>query len=86
MTAFYKEFCYQCGRVHWVEITPARRVICHGETYFPKETATHYTRWRNGGIELCEQVSARRVDPAWQMAQEANERAEFLLQLANQEW
>lgn len=77
-TRFYREFCPDCMRVHWVEITEARRVICHGENYFPKETATHYTRWKAGGIELCEKVSAK---PAtlpldWQ----------FLEQLANQEW
>jgi len=83
---FFKEYCLKCDCIHWVEITPARRAICHGEAFFPRETATHYTRWRNGGVELCERISARPADLAWKMAQEAEERAEFLLQLHNQEW
>lgn len=75
---FYREYCEECGQVHWVEITLARRQVCHGRNYFPHETATHYTRWRNGGIELREKASAK---PAalpldWQ----------FMEQLANQEW
>ncbi len=78
ITRFYREYCEKCARVHWVEVTEARRTICHGENFMPRETPTHYTRWRNGGIELCEKVSAQ---PAalpldWQ----------FMQELANQEW
>lgn len=77
---YFRRYCLKCDAVHWVEILPIMKEtqICHGKNFMPRETATHYTRWRNGGIELCEKISAQ---PAalpldWQ----------FMEELANQEW
>jgi hypothetical protein len=75
---FFRDYCLECNCVHWVEVTEARRQVCHGRNFFPRETATHYTRWNAGGIALCEKASAK---PAalpldWQ----------FLEQLAEQNW
>lgn len=70
---------------HWVEII-AGREICQGETFTPREDATHYTRWKAGGLELLEKVPIHQTQKAieWQIAQEARE--QFQLELHNQEW
>ena len=72
---FFREYCLQCDAVHWVEITPARRQVCHGRNYFPKNDTEHFTRWRAGGIEIVEKAP-RAVSLDFQ----------FLEELANQEW
>lgn len=71
--------------VHWLEII-AGREICQGKDFTPKEDPTHYARWKAGGIELCEKVPTRTAQKSidWQMAEEA--RAEYLLELHNQDW
>ena len=83
-THYFREYCHECIDVHWVEITEARRVICHGKNFFPKETPTHYTRWRNGGIDLVPRTPKSKAALEWQLAQEAREEAE--LAILNQEW
>lgn len=82
---FEKHYCIKCMCEHWVEII-AGREICQGEDFTPHEDATHYTRWRYGGLELCEKVPTRQTQKAleWQLAQEARE--QFELELSNQEW
>lgn len=67
---YFREYCLECNAVHWVEITPARRQVCHGRHYFPQNDATHFTRWKAGGIELIEKAP-RALPLEWQMAEEA---------------
>lgn len=75
---FYRDYCLECNCVHWVEVTEARRQVCHGQNYFPRETATHYTRWNAGGIELREKASATPAALPLDF--------QFMQELANQDW
>jgi hypothetical protein len=61
MTRFDKRYCEQCMIEHWLETTNPRHEECHGEDYMPKDTATEYTRWNAGGIEVLPKVSTTRM-------------------------
>lgn len=71
---FEKRYCDDCMVAHWVQIIGRDKQVCHGKDHMPKESPTHYTRWRHGGIELCEKVSARAVTTDWIFAEPVEER------------
>lgn len=70
---FEKQLCDDCMCVHWVELTRHGKQICHGETYYPKDSPTHYARRSGRGIELVEKynrtTAAIPLPPDWQMAE-----------------
>lgn len=73
-TRFEKLYCDECWCAHWVEVTESRKEICHGKDYLPKESATHYTRWKAGGIELVQKSPRQNIKALdWQMAKVAFE-------------
>lgn len=74
MIRFEKRYCDSCITVHWMEIVGRHNKICRGKDYFPQDSATHYTRWRYGGIELCGKVSARALHTDWIFAEPVEER------------
>jgi hypothetical protein len=75
MKIYYEQrYCDQCVRVHWLEVTPARRKICHGEAYSPHGDPTHYTRRLGHGIEVIEKKFSLPID--WQMVLDYSPRSE----------
>ena len=70
-----KTYCFECWNVHFIEILPNKKEICHGEILL--ETSAHYARRSGRGFEL----RAKGYKPlplAWQFAAEARrEDAEF---------
>ena len=72
MSTYYEQrYCNECVIVHWVEVTRAKRVICHGEAYSPHGDPTHFTRRLGRGVEEIEK--SYNLPIVWQMALEANE-------------
>lgn len=74
-TRFEKQYCLDCMCEHWVEVirkSTGWEEICHGEEFKPADSATHYTQWRAGGIELVEKAitSNIKLPIDWQMAEE----------------
>jgi len=70
-TYFEQRYCDQCARVHWLEVTPRQKQICHGEAYSPHGDSTHYTRRLGHGVEVIEKIYS--LPLVWQMALEAKE-------------
>jgi hypothetical protein len=71
MRTYYEQrYCNECVMVHWLEVTPARKEICHGEEFYPHSTPTHYTRRLGRGVEMIEKQSYN-LPLVWQMALEA---------------
>ena len=68
-TYFEQRYCNECVRIHWVEVTRAKRVICHGETYSPHGDPAHYTRRLGHGVEVIEKSYS--LPLVWQMVLEA---------------
>jgi hypothetical protein len=71
-TYFEQKYCNKCVAVHWCEVTRTGRVICHGYSFAPAETETHYTRRLGHGIELVRKSKHWEPKPqplplAWQM-------------------
>jgi hypothetical protein len=54
-----QRYCDDCMTVHWVEILPTGRQVCHGADLWPAETDQHYTRRLGHGYELIEKRAAR---------------------------
>lgn len=76
-TYFEKRFCDQCLAVHFVEITDKGREICHGETFTPRDTATHYVKRSGRGYKLAEKFHpANAIALDWQMAADEHDRRE----------
>ena len=69
---FEKRYCDLCMCEHWVQVVRYGNQVCHGEHYTPKNTETHYTRWRAGGIEVVAKISTAQMSLDWQMREEAN--------------
>lgn len=69
MTRFDKRYCDACMVSHWLETTNRHREECHGPDYLPTNTATHYTRWNAGGIEVIEKCN-HRVNTDWLLLEE----------------
>lgn len=61
---FEQHYCDECMTTHWVEII-GHREICQGESYTPKDTPTHYTKWSAGGIELLEKANRQQLPIEW---------------------
>jgi len=81
MRRYEKQFCEIHNCAHWVQMVGHRNYICHGEAFLPTASPEQYTRYRNGGLEICEKATAartiRRVELVetgidWLMAEEAN--------------
>lgn len=85
MNAVYYEqkYCNDCVSTHWVEVTRNGRIICHGYTFAPAETTTHYTRRLGRGIEMVKKSKhwePKEPEPLpvqWQLAIEARQDIEF---------
>ncbi len=57
-TYYEKRYCFQCICVHWLEVTPTNKDICHGESFNPLTvTATHYPRRQGKGFEVIEKMT-----------------------------
>lgn len=78
---FEQRYCDDCMVKHWVEVSRAGRQTCHGETYTPRETPTHYTRRLGHGLELVQkskrQPQAERLPIQWQFAIDARKEVDF---------
>ena len=68
-TYYEKRYCNECLCIHWVEVTPRDKEICHGTDFSPFiESATHYHRRSTRGIEVIEKIAYRRpIDKGFQM-------------------
>lgn len=65
VTRWEKQYCDNCMCDHWVQVVRRGGVVCHGSGYMPRNTVTHYTRWRSGGIEVCAKIgTVQPHDPA----------------------
>jgi hypothetical protein len=49
-----QRYCMDCVCIHWLEILPNGREVCHGERLRPADSLTHYTRRSGRGFELVE--------------------------------
>lgn len=75
---FSRQYCGECLTVHWMEEVTRTRFVCHGRYYTPRETPTHYTRWRAGTIELCEKIGGGQdVINDWFFAEQVEEAEEI---------
>lgn len=66
---------------HWLEVTPKKDFICHGENYFfeVKENKTHFHKRVGRGFEVIE-FTPRKPQPKsieWLMVEE-RENAEYI--------
>ncbi len=53
MSKYYeKRCCDECAAVHWLEVTPAGRAVCHGYKFFPHATPWQYVRRLGRGYEI----------------------------------
>jgi hypothetical protein len=74
---FSRQYCGECLAVHWVEEVTRSRFVCHGVYFTPKDTETHYTRWRHGTIEMVEKAhSAPDVVTDWMFVEVEHENPE----------
>ena len=78
---FSRQYCGECLAVHWVEEVTRTRFVCHGLYFVPQDTDSHYTRWRNGTIELCEKFTNAPCITDWIFAEQIEEREEV-----DQDW
>lgn len=75
-TYFEQVYCPTCVAVHWCETTRNnQRVICHGYSFAPAETLTHYTRRLGRGIEVLRKSKHWEAKPEplpldWQLKQQ----------------
>lgn len=68
MIRYERQYCDECMCVHWVQAVNRNHYVCHGVGFIPKDTATHYTRWRSAGIELVEKVGVLQPVSDWLFA------------------
>jgi hypothetical protein len=76
MNEYYeRRYCDDCLTVHWLEITPLNREICHGVSFSPvRETRTHYARRTGKGFTRLEKATARaprKLPPEWEILRQA---------------
>ena len=80
-----RDYCEKCLITHWVEVQfkpdMTKRIICHGENFYPEDTKTHYVKSaHNGGkgFYLCKKSKhwqppeAEPLPLIWEMAKDAN--------------
>ena len=90
MTKYFEyQYCEACMFPHWIEIqnkgdlSRREKEICHGKDFFPKDSATHYTRRSGRGIELVRMYKRGRPTDAtplpldWQIAIKTLQDIEF---------
>lgn len=78
-TYYEKRYCFQCLIVHWLEVTPTNKDICHGETYNPlTPSLTHYPRRTGKGYAVMEKMTFskgktknQQLPIDWQIRQDA---------------
>ena len=66
---FVRQYCDECITVHWMEEITRHRLTCHGRHFIPKNSETHYTRWRYGTIELIEKAHSAPDVTDWMFAE-----------------
>jgi hypothetical protein len=73
-TYYEKRWCDDCLTVHWLEVTPNQKEICHGENFTPANTITHYMRKSGKGFEMVEKMQYRKpLTTDWQIVAEGSE-------------
>lgn len=70
---FERTYCPDCMIAHFVELTRARDVICHGEDYYftAINKRTHYARRLGKGFELVPIIKPTQLE--WIIAEEIKE-------------
>jgi hypothetical protein len=66
---FEQRYCNECLCIHWLELTPNNKEICHGEKFYPLAShPLYYARHLGHGYEL--RAKAKNLPLEWQILAE----------------